>query len=189
MPASTPSTIYSYDPERAAQLLEEAGYPGGEGIPEITLYVFSSAADELSLPVLQQDLAELGVTINIEAEDSATYWTHIGEDDVEIFLSGWSAGIPDPSDVLNFLFLDGRDDTHYDNEEVNELLRQAMTEYDADARNELYQQAHDIIMEDAPWIVSAYSKVAWLNQPWIEGYQPYGGGTHTAELALVTKNQ
>ena len=189
MPASTPSTIYEYDLDKAAQLLEEAGFPNGEGLPELTVYIFASARDELSFPVLQQDLATLGVTLNIEIEDNSTYWSHIGEDDVEMFLSGWSAGINDPSDVFNFLFLDGRDDTHYDNPEVNELLRAAMSEYDAEARNVLYQQAHDLIMMDAPWIVSAYSKVAWLQQPWIEGFDPSGGGTHTARLKNVTKSQ
>lgn len=189
MPASTPATIYNYDLDRAAELLAEAGYPNGEGMPPITVYIFSGARDELSFPVLQQDLATLGVTLNIEIEDASTYWTHIGEDDVEMFLSGWSAGINDPSDVFNFLFLDGRDDTHYDNPEVNELIRAAMSEFDADARNALYQQAHDLIMEDAPWIVSAYSKVAWLQQPWIDGFVPFGGGTHTARLKYVTKSQ
>lgn len=188
MPNSTPATIYEYDLERAAELLAEAGYPNGEGIPEITLYVFSSAASELSLPVLQADLATLGVTLNIESEDASTYWDHIGQEDVEMFLSGWSAGINDPSDVLNFLFLDGRDDTHYDNPEVNELLRAAMSEFDADVRSELYQQAHDIIMADAPWIVSAYSKVSWLQQPWIQDFEPFGGGTYTADLKLVSKS-
>jgi ABC-type transport system substrate-binding protein len=189
MSASTPATLYTYDLEKAAALLEEAGFPGGEGMPELTVYIFGTARDELSFPVLQQDLATLGVTLNIEIEDNSTYWDHIGEDDVVMFLSGWSAGIPDPSDVFNFLFLDARDDTAYDNPEVNELLRAAMTEYDLDARTALYQQAHDIIMADAPWIVSAYSKVSWLTQPWIEGYQPFGGGTHTAKLELVSKSQ
>ena len=186
MPASTPAHIYEYNPERAAELLAEAGYPNGEGIPEIDLYVFSTAADELSLPVLQEDLRQLGVTLNIVVEDASTYWDHIGEDDVWFFLSGWSAGINDPSDVFNFLFLDGRDDTHYNNPEVNELLRQAMVEMDEEVRTQLYQQAHDLITADSPWIVSAYSKNTWLQKPWVDGFVPGGGGTYTARLANVT---
>jgi hypothetical protein len=43
-------------------------------------------------------------------------------------------------------------------------------------------------MADAPWIVSAYSKVTWLVQPNIEGFNPGGGGTHTAKLWLVSKS-
>lgn len=188
MPASTPANIYEYNPERAAELLAEAGFPNGEGIPPIDLWVFSSAAEELSLPVLQEDLRQLGVTLNIQVEDASTYWNHIGEDDVIFFLSGWSAGYEDPSEVLNYLFLAGRDDTAYDNPEVNDLLRQAMSEYDEDARNELYQQAHDLITADSPWIVSAYSKVAWLQKAWVENFNPGGGGAYTARLADVVIN-
>jgi ABC-type transport system substrate-binding protein len=185
-PASTPANIYNYDPARAAELLAEAGFPNGEGIPPIDLYVFSTAADELSLPVLQEDLRQLGVTLNIVAEDASTYWDHIGEDEVLMFLSGWSAGLVDPSDVFNYLFLEGRDDTAYDNPEVNDLLRQAMGEFDEEARLALYQQAHDLITADSPWIVSAYSKVSWLQKPWIQDFNPGGGGTYTAWLANVS---
>jgi ABC-type transport system substrate-binding protein len=186
MAASTPANIYEYDLEKAADLLAQAGFPEGEGLPEFTLYVFSGARDELSMPVLQEDLRQLGVTLNIEVEDASTYWDHIGEDDVEMFLSGWAAGLNDPSDVFNYLFLDGLDDTHYNNPEVNDLLRQAMEEPDEAARTELYQQAHDLITADSPWIVSAYSKVGWLQKPWVGGFAPGGGGTHTADLADVT---
>ncbi len=178
--------LYDYDPAKAADLLTQAGFPGGEGIPEITLLIFSSARDELSLPVLQQDLKDLGVTMNIEVEDSTTYWDHLGEDDVLFFLSGWSSGLTDPSDVLNYLFLDGRDDTAYDNVDVDALLRQAMTEFDPDARAVIYQQALDLIAADSPWIVSAYSKVGWLQKPYIENFNPGGGGTYTARMADVT---
>jgi len=189
MPASTPSITYPYDLERAAELLAEAGYPNGEGIPEITLWAFSSASSELSMPVFQQDLATLGVTLNLEFEDSSTYWDHIGEPEVIFFLSGWSAGINDPSDSLNYLFKDGLDDTEYNNPEVNSLLEQAMIETDPAALEALYQQAHDLIMADCPWVVSAYSKVAWLQQPWIEDFNPGGGGSYTGPIWLVTVNR
>jgi ABC-type transport system substrate-binding protein len=188
MPAATPANIYEYDLEKAAQLLADAGFPNGEGVPPIDLYVFSSAADELSLPVLQEDLRQLGVTLNIQVEDASTYWDHIGEDDVIMFLSGWSAGIVDPSDVLMFLFYDERDDTAYNNPAVNELLEQALIETDPAVLEDLYQQAHDLITADSPWIVSAYSKVAWLQKPNIEGFNPGGGGAHTAPLSEVSIN-
>jgi len=186
MPASTPANIYDYDLDKAAKLLEEAGFPNGEGIPPIDLYVFSSAADELSLPVFQEDLRKLGVTLNIKVEDASTYWTHIGEDEVIMFLSGWSAGVTDPSDVLNPLFMNGRDDTKYDNPQVDDLLAQAMIETDPAKLESLYQQAHDLITADSPWVVSAYSKVAWLQKPWIQDFNPGGGGTYTAPLKDVS---
>ena len=103
-----------------------------------------------------------------------------------MFLSGWSAGILDPSDVLNYLFYKGRDDTKYDNPEVDDLLDQALIETDPVKLEALYQQAHDLITADSPWIVSAYSKVSWLQKPYIEGFVPGGGGTYTAPLMDVS---
>jgi ABC-type transport system substrate-binding protein len=188
MPASTPAITYPYDLERAAELLAEAGFPNGEGIPPIQLYVFASARDELSLPVLQEDLRQLGVELEIVAEDSSTYWNHIGEDDVIFFLSGWSAGVADPSDTLNYLFMNARDDTYYNNPAVNVLLERAMEEFDAGVREQLYLAAHNLIMLDCPVIVSAYSKVMWLQKPWVENFVPSGGGTYTAPLWNVTIN-
>jgi ABC-type transport system substrate-binding protein len=197
MPASTPATIYTYDPVKADQLLDEAGFPNEDqsnpasprpGFPEIDLYVLSTLAEEKSIPVWQEDLRQLGVTLNVVVEEGATYWDHIVEDDVVLFINGWAAGLIDPADVLNFLILDGRGSMEYDNPEVNELLRAAMVEYDEAARTELYQKAHDIIMADSVVVPSAYSKVTWLQKPWIENFVPGGGGTYTAPLWDVTVN-
>lgn len=197
MPASTPATIYTYDPVKADQLLDEAGFPNENqddpssprpGFPTVTLYVLSSLSSELSIPVWQEDLRKLGVTLDIVVEEGATYWDHIVEDDVELFINGWAAGIPDPSDVFDFLILDGSGSMEYDNPEVNELLRAAQVEYDEEARTALYQQAHDIIMADSVVVPSAYSKVIWLQKPWIEGFEPGAGGTYTAPLHLVSVN-
>jgi peptide/nickel transport system substrate-binding protein len=188
MPASTPATTYAYDLDLAAKLLVDAGFPKGEGIPEIKLHVFASAKDELSFPVLQDDLGKLGVKLSIAVEDDSTYWQHIGEDDVLFFLSGWSSGRLDPADVFNYLFMDGQDNTKYNNPKVNELLRAALKEFNPDARTRLYQQAHDLIMADAPVIASAYSKVSWLQKPAITGFEPGGGGAYTAQLWKVQLN-
>ncbi|MBN1965770.1 MAG: ABC transporter substrate-binding protein [Anaerolineae bacterium] len=188
MPAADVSAVYDYDLDAAAALLEEAGFPGGEGIPPIDLYVFASAADELSLPVLQADLAQLGVTLNIVVEDNSTYWGHIGEDDVIMFLSGWSADFSDPSEIFNFLFLDGRDDTHYDNPVVNEMIRAATAITDDAERNALYLEIHELIMQDCPWIVSAYGKVAFLAQPWLDGLYASPAGIYRTPWKYVSIN-
>jgi ABC-type transport system substrate-binding protein len=94
----------------------------------------------------------------------------------------------DPSDVFDFLILDGRGSMRYDNPEVNDLLRAARVEMDESVRNELYQQVHDIVMADAVVIPSAYSKVSWLQKPWVEGFNPGGGGTYTAPMWEVSLN-
>ncbi|MBZ0294720.1 MAG: ABC transporter substrate-binding protein [Anaerolineae bacterium] len=186
MPASTPATIYDFDLEKAAALLEEAGYPNGEGLPVIKIHLLESISDEAQVVVWQEALQSLGVQVEFAIEDGGTYWDSIVADDAMIFQNGWAAGLVDPADVFNFLILDGRGSMRYDNPEVNDLLRQAMVELDPDVREGLYQQVHDIVMDDAVVIPSAYSKVSWLQKPWVQDFNPGPGGTYTAPLWEVS---
>lgn len=189
MPASTPATVYEFDLERAAELLAEAGYPNGEGLPPITIHLLESIAGEAQVVVWQEALQSLGVDVTFDVQDGGTYWDSIVEDETMIFQNGWAAGFADPSDVFDFLILEGRGSMRYDNPEVNELLRAARIELDPAVREDLYQQVHDIVMADAVVIPSAYSKVSWLQKPWVEGFQPGGNGTHSAPLEVVSLNR
>lgn len=176
---------YEYNLERAQELLAEAGYPNGEGLEPITLYYFASD-DDAPHVAFQDMMAQLGVTIELQKEDSATYWDHIGEDDVQLFLSGWSSDYADPSEVFDFLFAEGRDDTDYNNPEVNRLLREATALSDEDERNAVYRQVHEIIMADAPWIVSGYSKVIYLQKPYVKDFIVSPAGTYRTPLKYVS---
>jgi ABC-type transport system substrate-binding protein len=127
----------------------------------------------------------LGVTINIVAEDDTTYWDHVGNADVELFFSGWSADFADPSEIFNYLFLNGLDDTNYNNPEVNEMILKAQTITDETERNDLYRQIHEIIMADAPWIVLGYSKVTYLQKPWVAGLEVSPAGAYRAQFKYI----
>ena len=138
--------------------------------------------------LFQQALEELGIQVEFTVEDSSTYWDSIEEPDVHIYQTGWSSGIPDPAEVFDFLVLEGADNGHYERDDLNELIRSAQLELDDEAREAIYQQVHDIVMEDAAFIPSAYSKVTWLQKSWVDGFEPGGGGTYTAVLELVEVN-
>ncbi|MBN1564349.1 MAG: ABC transporter substrate-binding protein [Anaerolineae bacterium] len=185
MPAATPATIYEYDLDKAAALLEEAGFPGGEGLPVIKIYLYEPIADEAQVVLWQQALESLGVVVEFVVEGGSTYWDSIEQPEVFIYQTGWAAGLIDPSDVFDYLVLDGADNGHYERDDLDELLQQARAEFDPAVREELYQQVHDAVMADAAFIPSAYSKNSWLQKPWVNGFEPGGGGTYTANLANV----
>jgi ABC-type transport system substrate-binding protein len=194
MPASTPATIYTYDLDKAREILDAAGFTstgdplveGGDGartgIPTLKINVLASIKDEPQIVLWQEDLNMLGLATEIVVEDGGTYFDTIIKDDTMIFINGWAAGLTDPSDVFDFIIKDASGSVRYDNPVVNDLLTQARTETDETARAALYQQVHDIVMDDAVLIPSAYSKVVWLQKPWIEGFVPGAGGTYTADL-------
>ena len=95
---------------------------------------------------------------------------------VPMALSGWSAAIPDPVDILGMQF-DGRSVTNaatmnvafYNNPEVNRLLDLAAPEVDLPKRYALYQQAEELIVRDAPWVFLGHYNLMVLRQPWLKG--------------------
>lgn len=188
MPASTPEVTYPYDLELAADLLAEAGFPNGEGLETLQIYLLEAISDEAQVVVWAEALDALGVPYEFIIEDGSTYWDNIVTDAADIFQNGWAAGLNDPSDIFDFLVLDGNGSMRYDNPEVNELLRTARSEFDPAVREDLYQRVHNIIMEDTIVIPSAYNKISWLQKPYVEGFVPGGNGIHSAALWNVTLN-
>jgi peptide/nickel transport system substrate-binding protein len=188
-PAATPAETYPYDLERAAALLEEAGYPGGEGLPVINIYLLEAIAEEAQVVVWQEALTSLGIEVNFIIEDGSTYFDSITTDAADVFQNGWNAGLPEPAEVFDYLILNGGGSMRWENEEVDELLTQARLELDPVAREAIYQQVHDMVMEAAIVIPSGYSKIAWLQQPGVEGFEPGSMGLHHARLALVSLNR
>lgn len=179
---------YEYDVEKAREMLAEAGYPEGEGLEPIALWYMSDGEDAIQV-AFQEMLGEIGVIIELQKADPSTYWDRIREPDVHLFQSGWTSNLPDPSEVFDFLFAHGRDTTLYDKPRVNELLAKATATVDADERNLIYKQVHDIIMEDAPWIVSSYSIISYLQKPYVENFQVSSVGLHLAPLKYVEINR
>ncbi len=178
---------YPYDLEKAKQLLADAGYPNGEGIPEFDQWVLGSSAQNPFHAALQAYLAEIGIKTTIKVVDNTTYWSDIEGEDCIFFFSGWSADFNDPSEVFNFLLYDGIDlATNYNNDEVDRLLDLAPTIVDDEERNAVYRQAHEIIMDEAPWIVLSYSKVTYLAKPWVEGYVVGAAGGYRTPLKYVS---
>ncbi|WP_324716313.1 ABC transporter substrate-binding protein [Carboxydochorda subterranea] len=188
LPPSMPAADvegYPFDPERAKQLLAEAGYPGGKGLPEITYYYYASSATEPTHAAIQEMLRRVGIRIKLKSEDNTTYWSHIGEDEVALFLSGWSADFEDPSEVFNFLFYKGRDDTKYDNPEVDKLIDQATATTDPAKRNALYKKIHEMILADVPWVPLSYSKVFYWVKPYVHDFYVASAGTYRTPMKYV----
>lgn len=150
---------YPYDPERARQLLEEAGYEGDT----VTFYVTEGGSGMLD-PVamgtaIQADLAEVGMNVEIETYEWNTFLDRVNpglEGKADMAEMAWMTNDPD---TLPFLTLrteafpesGGFNSGYYSNEEVDELLNQARASTDPEERAELYRQMQEIVYEDAPW--------------------------------------
>jgi ABC-type transport system substrate-binding protein len=155
MPGYNPDVSgYPFAPDQARRLLAEAGFPQGFAS---TLWV---RADETTLRIaesIQQDLADVGVTIQIKAIAWGPFLEAIrSPDTVPLFLLGWEADFPDPSNFLEVLLhsknIGSNNNTNYSNARIDELLDQAAHVVDADARLRLLQSAERDAIADAPWV-------------------------------------
>lgn len=153
---STADTItnYTYDLEKAKQLLADAGYPNGEGFP-----VIKATITELRkgiVEVLQQCWGDLGLTIEINMCESGVVWD-------ELDAGNFSIGIVFNNCMVDSSMYDsyysdpatgGPNNPRYYNEELWALQAQAAQELDPVKRQELFDQIWTIITDDAP--------VAWM---------------------------
>ncbi|MGD8396453.1 MAG: ABC transporter substrate-binding protein [Candidatus Eiseniibacteriota bacterium] len=169
-------TGYHFDLERARSLMAAAGYPDGEGFPELTLQVNAggTATVELAEAVAAQ-LGRLGVRIRVRALDWAEHLRTIEDEEVPFFRMAWLADYPDPENFLA-LFLSrnlaphGPNATRYVNPEFDRLIDQALATTDDDDRTALYQRAESLVVEDAPWLFLFHAESYRLIQSWVRGF-------------------
>lgn len=144
---------YPYDPKKAKQLLAEAGYPNGFTVKFSTHdrpRVYNPVGSKLAERV-QQDLAKIGVTANIDQMEFPAFLDRTKSKQYEMANSGW---VSDNGDPDNFIFeLAGREDNEagYINLEATRLMREAQGEMDLQKRAALYKQADKMLNENPPF--------------------------------------
>ena len=161
-------TGYEFDPERARQLLAESKYGDDlENIPPIIMTSSGSFGASVSLDmevVMQMWEKNLGLTVNFQRTEFATFLSDLHKRRFQMFEIGWIADYPDPENFLDILFHgeSSNNHTNYDSPQVDALLMEARTEIDEARRFELYNQAERLILDDAPWAPLWYSGERYL---------------------------
>ena len=162
-----------YDPNRARHLLAESKY--GNNLPPI-IYTeggigSSIGADVAALIQMWQQV--LGVEIMVENLEPNYYYERIlAGQHGQIFGGGWCADYPDPENFADVLFHSGsaQNSGGYSNPELDSLLEAARVEGDVAKRIEMYQQAEQIIVDDAPVLFTIHSLSYQLVKPYVKGY-------------------
>ncbi len=154
---------YPHDPERARELIAEAGAEGAE----LTFYVTEGGSGMLDpIPMgtaIQADLAAVGFEVNIETYEWNTFLGEVNpglEGKADMAQMSWMTNDPD---TLPFLALrteawpehGGFNSGYYSNPEVDALLERARVETDQDERARLYKEMQVIVQDDAPWVFVA----------------------------------
>jgi len=176
MPGYTPiKGSFGYQPQKAKQLLREAGYPEGKGLPPIEFW--SAAKAELAvkeLEMVKTYLSQIGINLNIQYE---TQWPKFQEilssRGAPMFMFAWYADFPDPDNFLWTLFHSKSkyNYTAYSNPEVDRLLDRARAERDYLKRMEMYRKIEEIILDDAPIVPMVNHLFQMVYQPYVRGVE------------------
>lgn len=154
---------FSFDPARAKQLLDEAGYPDPDGdgpLPRLHLTLKISTNEEIRLQctVIQQDLRRVGIDLDVRSYEFATMFADVVSGNFQIMSLIWVGGAMIDPDILRRVFHSaqvppsGFNRGRYKNPEVDRLLDEASATLDAEERKRLYRAAQQLIADDAPYI-------------------------------------
>ncbi|HEY7164079.1 MAG TPA: peptide ABC transporter substrate-binding protein [Candidatus Binatia bacterium] len=153
MLAHNPKIGLSYNPDAARRLLAEAGFPGGKGLPPITLGYNTEEDHKLVAEAVQSMWQKnLGIIVNLENQEWKVYLKKLQNDPFQVYRSGWGADYPDPDNFMKlFTSTSGNNQTRWKNPAYDKLLDDAAREQDNAKRTQLYDQAQTILTEtDAP---------------------------------------
>jgi peptide/nickel transport system substrate-binding protein len=176
---------YPYDPEKAKELLAEAGYPDGL---EVTLLSPKGRflKDAELVQEVQKQLAEVGIKVNLElmeyAAFSAAMHKGVDETDMQMFLQGWVPSTGEARWTMYAMFdcdmwvPTGSNGSFYCNPEMDELIEKASSAPTLEERDEYLKQAQQLAHDEAVWVyllatpqIAARSKN--LHDPWLSAFE------------------
>jgi peptide/nickel transport system substrate-binding protein len=152
---------FTHDPARAMALLDEAGFPDPDGVgpaPRLRLSLKTSTAEayRLQAAVIQQNLADVGIALDVRSYEFSTLMTDVLKGNVQLYSLQW-VGVTDP-DMLRRAFHStqvppgGFNRGHYKNADVDRLIDEATAASSEPDRARLYQAAQRLIASDAPYV-------------------------------------
>lgn len=164
-----------YDPAQARALLAQSKYGGADGLPEIefsNIGIGSYVSPDIAAMV-EMWQQNLGVTITVENLEPNYYYDQVYSGNHGHLISGgWCADYPDPENFADVLFYTASPQNNggYSNPQLDTLLEAARVEQDVTKRIEMYQQAEQILVEDAAALFTTHSLSYQLVKPYVKGY-------------------
>ncbi|HUI68324.1 MAG TPA: ABC transporter substrate-binding protein [Nitrospirota bacterium] len=167
-------TGYSYDPEKAKALIREAGAEGAT----VKIYITLDAEVLDIVEVIQNYLTKVGLKVEIIQLDWSALKHAVNEGEPDAFWLSWWADYPDPENFLFPLFHSasvgsGGNRTRCMDPELDRLIETAQRTMNEKQRYQLYRQAEDRIIKNAPWVFMWHRADYFVIQPWVKNFKIY----------------
>jgi peptide/nickel transport system substrate-binding protein len=176
---------YDFDPVRAEQLLDAAGFPRGADGVRIHLMLKTSTDESTRLyaAVLADQWKRVGVALELKSLEFATFYSDITRGSFQLYTQRWVGGNNDP-DMFEYVFSskkfppDGANRGHYRNAQLDALLDRARVEMDREKRKAILSQVQKIVAEDEPYINLWYPDNVCVHRTRLTGIEIPPGGDY-----------
>ncbi len=163
------------DVEAAKQLLADAGYPNGEGLPTLQFIITNTQENKDKAQVMQAMWKDsLGVECEIVTFESKVYWDEHGAGNFDIAFDGWTGDYLDPNSVLNiFNKVRMEKECRWQSDaalKYDELLNKAAASADNNERMEIFTECEQILMDEMPVLPLYYRNTMVLSKPHVKGF-------------------
>jgi peptide/nickel transport system substrate-binding protein len=149
---------YPFNPEKARELLDQAGYPAANGVRfHLTMKTSTEAETRSLAAVFQQQLRDVGIALDIRTYEFATFFADVTHGAFQMYSLRWIGGNEDP-DIFEYIFDSDKFPPHganrsfYSNPRVDALIAEGRRELDQNARKQIYAEVQTILAEDLPYI-------------------------------------
>ncbi len=166
-----------YDLVKAKELMKEAGFPEGKGLPEFTFETTNSATARQVAEYFKQEMAALGVQIRIGVNTWPEFTTKVKEKRAQIWGIAWNADYPDSQNFYQLLYgknvSPGPNGSNYVNKEFDELYEKALRLPMGQERTAIYKKMRAIVVEEAPWIFGVHRLGYVPSFHWLKNFKPH----------------
>ncbi len=168
--SSGPAWAFSYNPQKAAQLLKQAGFPGGKGLPPVTVQTPDNYLDIVQFVCNQ--LAEIGIKARPEVMQPNILRQQMSISKSPMFRAQWIADYPDAETYLAFFYSQlpaPPNYTRFNNPQFDRWYETAVTLPDSQ-RYDLYQKMDSLVITEAPVIPLFYDRLNHFLQNNVQGF-------------------
>ncbi|NWK55517.1 peptide ABC transporter substrate-binding protein [Verrucomicrobiaceae bacterium N1E253] len=182
--------VIRFDPQKARQLLADAGFPNGKGFPKLNLLTADrDLAKRLSEAYQDMWKKHLGIQVGIQQQEWKTYLVSRRKRNYDLCVSSWVGDYPDPSTFLN-IWTQASSDNHtgWHHPEFESLLARAARDTNTENRNRTLAQAETILLEQAPILPVYHLTTNYLLHPSVQGWHPLILNNHPYKFLKLTNH-